>query len=60
MLLKLQSHLNQKGIILTFARVHYDVKDKMLLTGLTYIAGSEHFYNSIDEGAKAFENINLK
>ncbi len=60
MLLKLQSHLNQKGIILTFARVDYDVKDKMLLTGLMYIVGPEHFYNSIDEGAKAFENINLK
>ena len=58
MLLELQTELKQKGITLAFARVHDKVKDKMVLSGVADAVGTEHFYNTLQEGVEAFENNN--
>jgi len=54
MLLELEKDLRRKGIVLSFARVHATVKDRMTLTGVVEAAGSDNFYNTLKEGADAF------
>lgn len=58
MLLELQTELKQKDITLAFARVHDKVKDKMVLSGVADAFGTDHFYNTLQEGVAAFENNN--
>ena len=54
MLLELQKHLSRKGISLSFARVHDLVKDKLILTGVADAVGSEHFYETLQDGMDTF------
>ncbi len=57
-LLEQQTSLEKKGIILAFARVRDEVKEKMALAGVVDAAGADHFYDTVLEGAEAFGNTN--
>ena len=54
MLCNLQKQRKQQGITPSFAQVRDSVKDIMVLTGLVDAVGYDHFYNSAQEGVKAF------
>ncbi len=56
MLVKLQSDLKTKGIVLAFSRVRDPVKDKMALAGVVDVVGAEHFYDTLIEGVEAYAN----
>jgi SulP family sulfate permease len=53
-LMKLQSELVTKGIVLSFAEVKSALRQMMLSTGLEEKIGADHFYESINDGVKAF------
>jgi len=54
MLLEMQKNLSQKGIILTFARLHEEIKDKLVIAGVVDAIGKDYFYDTIQEGTEAF------
>ncbi len=54
MLLELQKELGRKGITLTAARVHDSVKDRLQTTGVVDMVGSDHFYETLQEGMDVF------
>lgn len=58
MLMKLQTELTAQGINLGFARVRDPIKDKMQLSGFIDQIGSEHFYNTLNDGVEAFASNN--
>ncbi len=58
MLMKLQTELTAQGINLGFARVRDPIKDKMQLSGFIDQLGSEHFYNTLNDGVEAFASNN--
>ena len=58
MLMKLQTELTAQGITLGFARVRDQIKDKMQLSGFIDQLGSDHFYNTLNDGVEAFASNN--
>jgi len=58
MLLKLCPDLKAKGIVIAFSGVNSYVKEKMQLSGLIDVIGSDHFYDTIMQGVEAFEQSN--
>lgn len=53
-LIKLQSELAGKGIVLAFARLRDPLRDMMRRAGVEAAFGPENFYDRINEGVKAF------
>jgi high affinity sulfate transporter 1 len=51
---KLQAELAAKGIKLSFAEVKSGLREMMRRTGLEEKIGAQHFYESIDDGVRAF------
>ena len=54
MLIKLQSELAGKGIVLAFARLRDPLRDMMRRAGVEAALGPENFYDRINKGVKAF------
>ncbi len=55
MLMTLVSDLRKAGVELLFSQVRGSVRDRMRLTGLLELEGTDHLYPSIDAAVKAFE-----
>jgi len=53
-LAKLQTELGAKGIAFSFAEVKSALQEMMRQTGLEGKIGSDHFYESIEDGVQAF------
>jgi len=56
MLLSLQTDLDKKNILLSFACVRDPIKDKMLLAGVVAAVGDNYFYDTVNEGVEVFGN----
>ena len=56
MLIKLQSELAGKGIVLAFARVRDPVRDVIRRAGVEAAIGTDHLYERVTDGVEAFAN----
>jgi high affinity sulfate transporter 1 len=52
---KLKSELDAKGILLSFAEVKMKLQEAIYRTGLENIIGKGHFFESIGDGVKSFQ-----
>ena len=55
-LVELQASLKQQGILMAFAHVRDQVKDKMILAGLVDKVGEAYFFETISDGVSSFQN----